>query len=173
MGVLLVSLSMLFMSSLTALLITRAQNDEWLAPGMPALPSLLWLSTALLGVISLALEAALRATRRNRQLAATRALGFAWIGALCFLTSQSSCWWSMHAAVANYSTLYPFLYFFLTGLHAAHVLAGFVPLGLVTLRTQRAEYSSSNHEGLVLCVQYWHFLGVIWLVLFAALMLTS
>ncbi|MES1188563.1 MAG: cytochrome c oxidase subunit 3 [Myxococcales bacterium] len=35
----------------------------------------------------------------------------------------------------------------------------------------RRHYSSSNHEGLSLCAQYWHFLGVVWLVLVTMLYL--
>jgi heme/copper-type cytochrome/quinol oxidase subunit 3 len=33
----------------------------------------------------------------------------------------------------------------------------------------RREYSSSRYEGLKLCVQYWHYLGVVWLFLLIAI----
>jgi len=57
----------------------------------------------------------------------------------------------------------------LTGLHAVHVIGGFVPLLVVQAKARRREYSSSNHEGVKLCAQYWDYLGVIWLILIAVL----
>jgi cytochrome c oxidase subunit 3 len=166
---LLTSLSVLFVASLVAFGITRARSQSWQAPGMPGLPQTLWLSTALLVVVSATLELAFRDTQHNRTRRAAHALNLAWLSALGFVASQVLSWHAMRAGVQAYTTLYPFTYFFLTGLHAAHVLAGFVPLRLVRQRLQQGEYSSSRHEGLKLCVQYWHFLGVVWLILFLAL----
>jgi heme/copper-type cytochrome/quinol oxidase subunit 3 len=37
----------------------------------------------------------------------------------------------------------------------------------------RQDYSSSRHEGLKLCVQYWHYLGAVWLGLSATLVIMS
>jgi heme/copper-type cytochrome/quinol oxidase subunit 3 len=59
----------------------------------------------------------------------------------------------------------------LTGVHALHVLGGFVPLGFVVHHALRRQYSSSSHEGLTLCAQYWHYLGAVWLVLVSMLYL--
>ena len=56
-------------------------------------------------------------------------------------------------------------------MHALHVLGGFVPLGIVIHHASRRQYSSSQHEGLSLCAQYWHYLGVVWLILAAMLYL--
>ena len=70
-------------------------------------------------------------------------------------------------------SLYTFCFFTLTGVHALHVLGGFVPLGIVLHRAKRREYSSSRHEGVRFCVQYWHFLAVVWLVLVAVLVTTT
>ena len=66
-------------------------------------------------------------------------------------------------------TLYGFTFYMLTGLHAVHVVAGFVPLGVILNKAKRREYSSSNHEGVKLCTQYWDYLGVVWCVLLGVL----
>ncbi|HET9929853.1 MAG TPA: cytochrome c oxidase subunit 3, partial [Polyangiaceae bacterium] len=66
-----------------------------------------------------------------------------------------------------------YTFYVLTGLHAAHVVGGFVPAGIVFARARRREYSSSRHEGVLLCTQYWHYLGVVWLALFLVLELSS
>ena len=60
---------------------------------------------------------------------------------------------------------YAFTFYWLTALHAAHVVGGFVPLGIVIARARRRQYSSSRYEGVRLCKQYWDYLGVVWIVL--------
>jgi len=64
------------------------------------------------------------------------------------------------------------------GYSIGRVLIGFalavivgVPLGFVIHHATRRHYSSSSHEGLSLCAQYWHFLGGVWLVLVTMLYL--
>lgn len=171
--ILLTSLAILFGASLVGYGITRAHASIWIAPGMPALPRTLWLSTGVIFLTSLALESARRNTLKNKRLAATRALTWAWILSLLFVTGQALTWISLGQAVTEHTTLYPFTFYFLTGLHAAHVLAGFVPLSIVTVKQGRAEYSSSAHAGLDYCVQYWHFLALVWFVLFLTLRLGS
>ena len=74
----------------------------------------------------------------------------------------------MHPEVANQS-LYAFTFYLLTGLHWLHVVGGFAPLGVVLYRVNQREYSSSRMEGIKFCVQYWHYLGAIWLVLLTTL----
>jgi cytochrome c oxidase subunit 3 len=70
-------------------------------------------------------------------------------------------------------TLFAFTFYLLTGLHAAHVLGGFVPLGIVLHRAGEREYSSSRYDGVRFCVWYWHYLGVIWLVLLTVMFLAD
>lgn len=169
MFILLASLTVLFGASVVGYAITRAQNSTWIAPGMPPLPRTLWLSTATIVGLSAALEFTLRLTRKNQLLSAWRALSAAWVLALLFVLCQVSGWIYLGRAVPSQNTLYPFTFYFLTGLHAAHVLAGFVPLTIVTSKLKSGEYSSSRYAGLGYCVQYWHFLGAIWLLLFITL----
>jgi cytochrome c oxidase subunit 3 len=170
MAILLVSLAMLFAASLVGYVITRTHTTAWIAPGMPPLPKALWLSTGTILLTSGALEFTRRSTRKNRLESAGRAIGVAWVLGVLFVLCQVLCWVYLGRAVEAHTTLYPFTFYFLTGLHAVHVLAGFVPLAIVTRRLGDGEYSSSRHDGLGYCVQYWHFLGVVWLILFLALL---
>ena len=163
------ALTVLFAASVVGYAITRAQNAAWIAPGMPPLPRTWWLSTATIIALSATLEFTLRSTRKNQLLSAARALGAAWLLALLFVLCQVLCWLYLGRAVPTHTTLYPFTFYFLTGLHAAHVLAGFVPLTIVTRKLKGGEYSSSRYAGVDYCVQYWHFLGIVWLILFVTL----
>ena len=71
------------------------------------------------------------------------------------------------------TNLYGFLFYLLTGLHALHVVGGLVPLAVTTARAWQGKYTAVAHAGVEHVALYWHFLDVIWLVLFGVLVLTS
>jgi cytochrome c oxidase subunit III len=160
------SMTMLFGASVVGYAITRAQNPEWRA-GMPGLPWGLSFSTVLIALVSLAFHRALAAVRKNRPEELERWLWTAGAGALAFLVAQAVNWRVMMSAEASLATrtLYAFTFYMLTGLHAAHVLGGFVPLGIVLRKARARQYSSSHYEGLRLCRRYWDYLAAVWLVL--------
>ena len=170
----LLSLTILFAASLVACAITRAQAPLWKTAEMPNLPAGLAGSTLILVALSASLEWATRAVKTNRLRSLERGLWAALACGALFLLIQSFNWVAMAQGYrASAQTLYPFTFHLLTGLHALHVLGGFVPLGWAIMKAGRREYSSSRYEGLKLTTQYWHFLGVVWLVLLVALYLMS
>jgi cytochrome c oxidase subunit 3 len=165
------SISMLFGASIVGYLITRSQNDIWKTASMPGLPVGLLGSTLLLAGLSFAMHRALGAVRENRFEQLQRSLMLALAFAVAFVLGQGLNWRAMYGATTatDARTLYGFTFYMLTGLHAVHVVAGFVPLGIALSRARRREYSSSNHEGVKLCTQYWDYLGVVWCILLAVL----
>ncbi|MDX2055245.1 MAG: cytochrome c oxidase subunit 3 [Polyangiaceae bacterium] len=171
MYVFLVTLAVIFVANIVAYLITRANNREWRTAGLPELPMGLWLSTLFIILISVSGHGALRALKANR-FSLFKTWMRAMLGlAVAFLVAQGANWHSMTmiGSTATLRNLYSFTFFMLTGLHALHVLGGFVPIGIVLSKAQKNRYSSSRFEGVSLCVQYWDFLGVVWLVLLATL----
>jgi cytochrome c oxidase subunit 3 len=160
----------LFVATLVAYLVTRANQPAWRSLHIELPNGLLLTSVFLLG-LSGSLEYALAKIRRNNQPGLKFGLQLALVFAVGFLLSQWINWRAVfhtgQGAAAN--PLAVFSFFLLTGVHAAHVLAGFVPLALVYQRAVQREYSSSRYEGVKLCAQYWHFLGIVWLVLWVAL----
>ena len=165
------TLSMLFGASVVGYLITRSQNVVWKTASMPGLPLGLVASTILLASLSVAMHVALRAVRQNRFDSLQRALTLALLLGVAFVVGQAENWRAMYAAAVatDARTLYAFTFYMLTGLHALHVVGGFVPLYIVIRKSKHREYSSSNHEGVKLCAQYWDYLGVVWLILFSVL----
>lgn len=166
---LLVSISVLFLAANIAVLITHARAPADQRPGLP------WgtaLSSGLLGWVSIELQRGLLAMRGNRFTSCLGALRRATLGAFAFLLAQA---WNGRELLAFEGApatrkLFYFSYGLLVGLHALHVLGGFVPLLIVQGKIQRREYSSSRHAGLTFCVQYWHYLGVVWLLLLGTLL---
>jgi cytochrome c oxidase subunit III len=161
------SMTMLFGASIVGYAITRAQNPVWRVAGMPGLPWGLALSTGFIAVVSVAFYRAVTAVKHNRFEELERSLWGAGGAALLFLLAQAFNWRAMmtiEASIAQRS-LYAFTFYMLTGLHAAHVLGGFIPLGIVLRRARLRQYSSSRYEGVRLCRRYWDYLGVVWVVL--------
>lgn len=173
--VLFTSLSVLFTGTIIAYLVTRFQSPVWRTEQMPPLPIGLIGSTILLGGVSASVESALRNVRKNRPAALNRALWLTGAFAVAFLCGQTFNWiWMGRAQLAaGTRTLYAFTFYMLTGLHALHVVGGFFPLAIVISRARRREYSSSRYEGIKFCAQYWHFLGIVWLVLLTTLYIAT
>ncbi len=57
----------------------------------------------------------------------------------------------------------------LIALHAAHVIGGLIPLGVVTGRSLRGAYHAGRHAGVRYVATYWHFLDAVWLIMFGLL----
>jgi cytochrome c oxidase subunit I+III len=57
-------------------------------------------------------------------------------------------------------------YFVLTGLHAAHVAVGMVAVGYLMFRANRGGFTSTNHIAVENVGLYWHFVDIVWMILF-------
>jgi len=58
-------------------------------------------------------------------------------------------------------------FYILTGTHGAHVLGGLVVLSLLFVRTMRGNFDQQRHVALEAGAIYWHFVDVVWVLLFA------
>jgi cytochrome c oxidase subunit III len=69
--------------------------------------------------------------------------------------------------------LFFFLYFFMTALHALHVLIGLGLIGWLAFHLRNLKWSA-HHEGFVENVGlYWHFVDIVWVFLFPMLYLVG
>ena len=166
--VLFVSMSVLFTALVIGFWFACLTMPNYRAPGLPDLPFGLVLSTVLIGFTSFSIWQAQLAVRKNQLEALKRWLMVGGVMATLFLLTQTANWFAMRPP-SDANSLYLATFFLLTGVHALHVLGGFVPLGFVIHHAVRRQYSSSSHEGLSLCAQYWHYLGGVWLVLVSML----
>jgi cytochrome c oxidase subunit 3 len=58
------------------------------------------------------------------------------------------------------------IFYSLTGLHGAHVFIGLLLLLFVTIRSFRGHYSPDSHRGVEVPGIYWHFVDVMWIVVY-------
>jgi cytochrome c oxidase subunit III len=62
-------------------------------------------------------------------------------------------------------------FFGLTGLHGAHVFVGLTILLVMTIRAFRGHFSPEDHHGVEIGGIYWHFVDVMWIVVYVTVYL--
>ena len=62
-------------------------------------------------------------------------------------------------------------YFFMTGLHALHMVIGIGILTVLTIMTARGRFSPEYYAPLEISGLYWHFVDIVWIFLFPLLYL--
>lgn len=165
-------------SSLFALLVSaysmRMAMADWRALPMP---TVLWFSTGLLMLASLALHMAVIAARCDELRHLSSSLVAAGLCSLAFLAAQLMAWREL-AGSGYFSAANPAGAFFylVTAIHGAHLLGGLMALGRTSARAfALPEGAGPKAMGEItlsveLCAIYWHFLLLVWLVLFSLLM---
>jgi cytochrome c oxidase subunit III len=136
-------------------------------------PGLLWWNTGLLVVASVAMQWTVVAARRfdidgvRTGLTATGVLTFA------FLIGQLVVWQQLKDAGFFLATNPANGFFYLlTAVHGLHLLGGLVAGGRTAVKVWRGVEVANVRLSVELCAIYWHFLLVIWLVLFVLLLST-
>lgn len=132
------------------------------------LPSALWISTVLILVSSVTFEVARRVFRKGQYRIASRFLVVTGCLGAAFLASQLTAWRALVSTGAFLAQNPHSSFFYLfTGLHALHLIGGIVALLVVMFR------HAPRRELVEVVAYYWHFLGVLWIVLFSVLRLIS
>jgi cytochrome c oxidase subunit 3 len=169
------ALSVFFLAGIAIYLLMRHMHHPWPPADFPALPSSLWLSTLDILFTSITVQGAVLAARRGDALGLRRNLLATLFLALGFLGLQSYAWWKVWPHVALFAgqagSSYLTMFYFVTGLHAAHVLGGLVPLAIVTVRAYRGLYGRRNTAAVRHTALYWHFLDVVWCAIFVVVYL--
>ena len=62
--------------------------------------------------------------------------------------------------------LYGSTFYTMTGFHGAHVFLGVVALAFTTVRAYRGAYDHGDYEGVEIVGLYWHFVDLVWIILF-------
>ncbi len=66
---------------------------------------------------------------------------------------------------------YASTFFLCTGFHGAHVLAGVIYLTCILVASLRGRYTAKNHSPVELAGLFWHFVDLVWIVLFTIIYL--
>lgn len=144
------------------------------------------INTAVLIVSSLTMALAIRSAQAGKRKSTTIGLlSVTAIGGIVFLCIKFILEWRtdyLHHMVpginfdyagphASHVQLFFLLYFFMTGLHALHVMIGIGILLALIYLTWRGRFSPRYYSPLEVAGLYWHFVDIVWIFLFPLLYL--
>jgi cytochrome c oxidase subunit III len=174
-------LGMLFGAGLIGYIMIRMNRADTIGIGSLHLPQMLWLSTALVIVASVTIQLAVTSIRREQQdrlrawLVVTLLVGLAFVviqvPSLASLIHQHQVELAKYdaaggrAAGAISNPLFGLIFVYIV-IHAAHVLGGIIQLIFVTRGAFLGKYDHEYFNPVKHAAMYWHFLDVVWLIMF-------
>ena len=163
--------TMLFGAFFTALFFVRvaAQPPEWPPAGFEPPVFVAGINTAILLTSSATMHWALQSIKRGNRAGLQAGLVLTFAMGLTFLLTQvieySRLGWAWH------ENAFTTTFYGLTGLHGAHVFVGLTLLGMTAIRAFRGHYTPDHHHGVELPGIYWHFVDVMWIVVYTTVYL--
>ncbi|MFB3125636.1 MAG: cytochrome c oxidase subunit 3 [Woeseiaceae bacterium] len=136
-------------------------------------PKLLWVNTGLLVLASVAFQLTRRAATSGQLLTVKTGLIAGGVCTTLFLLGQLVAWQQLNAGgyfmAGNPANAF---FYLLTALHGMHLLGGMWVWGRTTARVLTGADVRSVRLSVELCTVYWHYLLLVWIVLFALLLST-
>jgi len=159
---------MFFGGLISAFLVLRVSAALWPPPLQPRLPiGVTGLNTLVLLASSVAMLAAARAAKRDDTPRLTGRLLIAAALGTVFLIVQGYEWFRLVSYGLTLSAgAYGGTFYTLIGTHAAHVVAGVLWVGMTILLAARGRFTDGRTGGLRACMIYWHFVVLMWPVLY-------
>ncbi|HEX6306616.1 MAG TPA: heme-copper oxidase subunit III [Longimicrobiales bacterium] len=176
MWVFLLSEVMFFTSLIGAYIILRfAHPDAFAEPGEVLNVPLTALNTFILICSSVTMVKAFAAIQQGDQeglkrwLMATAAIGALFVGVQAYEYVQLAGHGfvpRVDSYAAEGRPLYGATFYTMTGFHGAHVTIGVLCLLFVTWRAFRGKYTAQSYGGVEIVGLYWHFVDLVWIILF-------
>jgi heme/copper-type cytochrome/quinol oxidase subunit 3 len=132
---------------------------------------LVGLNTFILIVSSFLVVRALEAIRHDRRAGLVyNLLGVLVLGA-AFVSGQAIEWAELFHAGITASSLFGTPFFTVTGIHGTHVMIGLAWDAFLIVQALNGAYSARNPFGVEVFGLYWHFVDIVWIVLFTVIYL--
>lgn len=136
--------------------------------------SQLWLNTGALLLASIALHWTIKLSDKKNINGVVIGLAVTLLFSALFLIGQIAVWKQLYALGYFINTNPANSYFYLfTCVHGLHLLGGLFAFGRIILPFASSRSFESLSKGLSLCKTYWHFLFLIWILLFVLLTSSS
>jgi cytochrome c oxidase subunit III len=159
---------MLFGSFFTAYFFARvvAHQGSWPPEPFELPVYLALLNTIILVTSSFSMHWALQSIKRNNRSGLIAGLALTFGLGLTFLLIQATEYTRLGFAPSDLA--FGSTFYGLTGLHGAHVFVGLNLLAYALIRASRGHYGPSPHDhlGVELPGIYWHFVDVMWIVVY-------
>jgi cytochrome c oxidase subunit 3 len=159
---------MLFGSFFTAYFFIRVSgNGEWPLHPFHLPVFVAGLNTAILVTSSFTVHWALQSIKRGNRAGLQAGLVLTFLMGLTFLLTQVTEY--ARVGFSPRDGAFGTIFYCLTGLHGAHVFVGLTILLFVTIRAFRGHFSPQHHHGVEIGGIYWHFVDVMWIVVYTTI----
>ncbi len=159
---------MLFGAFFTAYFFLRVvSGDPWPAPGTDIPVLVAAVNTAVLISSSFTMHLASVSAKNGNRRAMRLGLFTTFFLGLTFLSVQVNEY--VHLGWSPQNHAQGSIFYGLTGLHGAHVTVGLILLLFANIRASRGHFTPEEHRGVEVPGIYWHFVDVMWIVVFTAL----
>jgi cytochrome c oxidase subunit 3 len=164
--------AMLFGAFFTAYFFVRVVNPDaqpWPLPPFHLPVFVAGVNTAVLLTSSFTMHWALQSIKRGNRNGMKAGLVLTLLMGLAFLLTQM-----LEYARIGFNPsdgAFGTIFFGLTGLHGAHVFVGLTLLTVATVRAFRGHFTPEHHHGVEIPGIYWHFVDVMWIVVYATIYL--
>ena len=165
---------MVFGAFFTAYFFIRVvQGEEWFPFDEFHLPKgIAGINTAILLSSSVTIHLALIAVRKGNRGAAKLWMTITTLLGAIFLGVQINEYRVLtHEGITPQAFAQGTIFYSLTGLHGAHVLIGLILLLMVTVRVYRGHFTPEHHLGFEVPGIYWHFVDVMWVIVYTTVYL--
>ena len=158
--------TMLFGAFFTALFFVRvaAQPEQWPPAGFHLPVFVAGINTAILLTSSFTMHWALQSIKHGNRTELKAKLVLTFFMGLTFLLTQVIEY--ARIGFAWHENAFTTTFFELTDLHKAHVFVELTLLGTATMRSFRGHYTPEHHHGVEIPGIYWHFVDVMWIVVY-------
>ena len=159
---------MVFGAFFTAYFFIRVvSGDQWFPVQGNKLPvAVAFVNTCILVSSSFTLHWAEHSIKNNNRFGLKAGILSTFLLGATFLFVQINEY--VHIGFAPHDFAQGSVFYGLTGLHGAHVFVGLTLLLMVVIRTWRGHYSPEEHRGVEVPGIYWHFVDVMWIVVFTS-----
>ena len=157
---------MVFGAFFTAYFFIRVSaGDPWPAPGTTLPVAVAGVNTAILWSSSLTMHWAQTSIKHGNRFGLKAGILTTFLLGCTFLFVQINEYANIGFAPQDHAQ--QTIFYSLTGLHGAHVFIGLCLLLFVTIRSFRGHYSAEEHRGVEVPGIYWHFVDVMWLIVYS------
>jgi cytochrome c oxidase subunit III len=159
---------MVFGAFFTAYFFIRVVNgDPWPAKGTELPVAVAGVNTAILLSSSLTLHWAQTSIKNGNRFGLRAGMLSTFLLGCTFLFIQINEY--VHIGFAPHDHAQGSIFYGLTGLHGAHVFVGLTLLAMVTVRAFRGHFSPEQHRGVEVPGIYWHFVDVMWIIVYTTI----
>jgi len=173
MWVFLCSDAMSFAGLLAAYGAVRLGSSDWPIPATRLGVPLTALNTFILICSSVTMVKALSAIKHGDQKGLLKYLAGTMIGGATFLGIQAYEWthlimegMTIQSNPWGVNTLFGATFYILTGFHGCHVLSGVIYLFCIFVRALQGAYTAEKNSSVEIVGLYWHFVDLIWILVF-------